>query len=349
MKKQLKATLIVITIAIIAAIALYIVNYIKTGKDLLTPVGTRAEFIGNTDKYPSMLTVKGNHLENASGEKVVLKGVMVPECKALDDEKRFDEQFYKKVFKLGGNVIRVPIDPKEYKSDDYYLWRYLDSVVAWAGDNDHYVILDLDFTGNPIDGSGDDMPDIKENPLDYSAQFWKDVAEYFKDTPNVIYEIYNEPVGMSDSEWKRCADSLIGVIRKTGAKQLIIVGSPDYCYDLSWLDELAVENTNTAYSIHMYPDKTFWDKYLSKYAVSYPLIVTEWGYADDDVDTKNSKIKGTRSVFGNLFADFLDTYDVSWVAVGYDHKAEPSMFTKNYKKTTKWGDFVIELLSPEKK
>ena len=52
------------------------------------------------------------------------------------------------------------------------------------------------------------MPDLDENPLDYSAEFWKNIADYFKNTPNVIFEIYNEPVGMSDSEWKRCAESL---------------------------------------------------------------------------------------------------------------------------------------------
>ena len=52
MKKQMKVTLIVIVAAIIVAAAIYIVRYIKSGNDLLTPVGTRAEFVGDTDKYP---------------------------------------------------------------------------------------------------------------------------------------------------------------------------------------------------------------------------------------------------------------------------------------------------------
>ena len=52
MKKQIKVTLIVIVAAIIAAAIIWYVMYLR-GKeqDLLTPVGTRAEFIGDTDKY----------------------------------------------------------------------------------------------------------------------------------------------------------------------------------------------------------------------------------------------------------------------------------------------------------
>ena len=37
MKKQMKVTLIVIVAAIIVAAAIYIVRYIKSGNDLLTP------------------------------------------------------------------------------------------------------------------------------------------------------------------------------------------------------------------------------------------------------------------------------------------------------------------------
>lgn len=87
MKKQMKVTLIVIVAAIIVAAAIYIVRYIKSGNDLLTPVGTRAEFVGDTDKYPSMLRTKGVQIVNAEGEQVVLKGVMVPESHRLYDEK----------------------------------------------------------------------------------------------------------------------------------------------------------------------------------------------------------------------------------------------------------------------
>lgn len=344
MKKQAKVVLIVVVAAIIAAAAILLYKYIKGEDDLLTPVGTRAEFVDNTSKYPSMLKVDGSTIVNAKGEQIILNGVMVPEPRILAEKDRFNEDFFKDVFDMGGNVIRVPVDPAEYKRDDYYLWRYLDRIVSWAGRNDNYVIIDLDYTGNPIDGSGDEMPDMDENPLDYSAQFWKNVAEYFKNTPNVIFEIYNEPSGMSDTEWKRCADSLASVIRDAGAKQMIIVGSPNNCYDLGWIVEQGVEDDNAAYSVHVYPDKVFWQKFLSGYVTSYPLVVTEWGYSDDDVEVKNEKLRGTRNVFGIKFSNYMKKHDISWVAASYDCDTEPAMFTRNFKSLTKWGSFVEELL-----
>mgnify|MGYP002773096612 FL=1 len=344
MKRQLRIILIVIIAAVAATAIIFAVKYIKNGGEFLTPVGTRAEFIGDTKKYPSELLTKGNAIYDSDGEKVMLRGVEVPESHELYKEKRFKKDFYDGVFKLGGNAIRVPVSPAEYKRDDYYLWRYLDRIVAWAGENGNYVIIDWDYTGNPIDGTGDEMPDIKDNPLDYSAEFWKAVATYFKNVPNVIYEIYNEPVGMSDSEWKRCADSLVSVIRDAGSKQLIIVGSPDYCYDLGWLDELGVDDDNIAFSMHVYPDRVFWQKYMPEYVSSYPVIVTEWGYADDDVEAENEKMNGTKNVFGIKFSHFMDKHESSWIASSYNYKGDTPMFEKNFKGKTKWGEFVSELL-----
>lgn len=344
MKKQIKVTIIVMLSALIAAAVIMLWMHFSGKDDLLTPVGTRGEFIGDTKKFPTMLTSKGNMFVNEDGEQVVLKGVVVPESHELNEDGRFDEDFYEDVFALGGNVVRVPVSPEEYKKDDYYLWRYLDKVVAWAGENDSYVILDWDYTGNPVDGSGDEMPNMKENPLDYSAEFWKSTAEYFKNTPNVIYEIYNEPVGMSDTEWKRCAESLIGVIRDAGADQLIIVGSPDYNYSLDWLDELGMDGENLAFSLHVYPDRTMWSRSVKKYVSSYPIFVTEWGYEDDDAD-ESDKYTATADSFGQPFSEFLEKNDISWTAANYDYKESPAMFTKNYKSMTKWGEFVSGLLS----
>lgn len=348
MKKQIKITLIVILAALIATAVIMLWMHFSGHGDLLTPVGTRSEFIGDTDKYPDALTVSGNKLVNKDGEQVVLKGVVVPEPYELHEMDCFNEDFFDDVFALGGNVIRVPISPAEYKRDDYYMWRYLDRIVTWAGENNNYVILDWDYTGNPIDGNGDEMPDMDENPLDYSAEFWKNIAKYFKSTPNVIYEIYNEPAGMSDTEWKRCAESLVGVIRDAGADQLIIVGSPDYSYSLDWLDEIEMNGKNLAFSLHVYPDRTMWRRAVQGYVSSYPIIVTEWGYEDDDAD-ESEKYSATEESFGQPFAEFLADNNISWTAAGYGYDDSPAMFTKNYKSKTKWGEFVSGLLDESEK
>ena len=67
MKKQIKVTLIVIVAAIIAAAIIWYVMYLR-GKeqDLLTPVGTSSEFIGDIFKYTTMFTAKEAEIMNTS-------------------------------------------------------------------------------------------------------------------------------------------------------------------------------------------------------------------------------------------------------------------------------------------
>ncbi|MFR5028760.1 MAG: hypothetical protein ACLTDF_08310 [Coprococcus sp.] len=66
------------------------------------------------------------------------------------------------------------------------------------------------------------------------------------------------------------------------------------------------------------------------------------GYADDDVEVKNEKRRHQKCRI--KFTRYLEKHDIGWIAVGYDDTVEPSMFTKGYKKLTKWGEYVTELL-----
>ena len=45
------------------------------------------------------------------------------------------------------------------------------------------------------------MLDIKKEPLEYSIEFWKQTASYFKGAPNVLFEIYNEPAHIKADDW----------------------------------------------------------------------------------------------------------------------------------------------------
>jgi len=51
----------------------------------------------------------------------------------------------------------------------------------------------LHFIGNIESGKGDEMPNIETEPMAFSMEFWSLVSGCFKDVPNVIFEIYNEP------------------------------------------------------------------------------------------------------------------------------------------------------------
>ncbi len=129
--------------------------------------------------YAEKLTVKDGIIVNEQEKPVVLQGLMVPEARRLNQEDKFNKEYFEEVFACGGTVIRIPIFPKSWEQDEYYLWRYLDPIVEWAVENNRYVILALHFIGNIESGRGDEMPNIKKKPMDFSVEFWKLVLKMY--------------------------------------------------------------------------------------------------------------------------------------------------------------------------
>lgn len=48
--------------------------------------------------------------------------------------------------------------------------------------------------------------------------------------------------------------------------------------DLSWVKQSSIDDPNVAYSVHVFPNKTLWEKKISEIQDEVPHIVTEWGY-----------------------------------------------------------------------
>jgi hypothetical protein len=86
--------------------------------------------------------------------------------------------------------------------------------------------------------------------LDHSPAFWKSVANWFKDSPAVLFDLYNEPNSITWECWlEGCTlqngygtwtaagmQQLVKVVRSTGATQPILLGGNNWAGDLSaWL------------------------------------------------------------------------------------------------------------------
>lgn len=349
MKKWLKRIGIVIGIIVGAFVLLFVglivVESLFGEGNLIVPVEKKPIFSEDASGYPSMLTAQGTGFVNAEGEQIVLHGIMAPDPQKIDQEKHFNEEYYEKIFSLGANAIRIPVHPDRYHNDEYYLWRYLDKLVGWAGKHKLYAIIDWHYIGNIKTGVGKEMPSIKEKPMEYSVEFWKKTAAYFKDVPNVIFELYNEPSDIKAEDWNECAGELVKTVRETGAKQLLILGAPDYSYNLSWIDSTTIQDENMGFVAHVFPNRIGWEKDLNRFADRYPLIVTEWGYIDSDLSTKQFYLKGSREKFGEPFAAYLKEKKISWVGCWYDDGWEPQMFFPDSEELTLWGEFLTELLA----
>lgn len=135
----------------------------------------------------------------------------------------------------GMNTIRVPFKWENIQRD-VYAPLYEDevdrllNVVEISADNRLFVVIDLHnhgrYAGKVI---GEDIN------IDAFADIWQRLANCFKDHPNVIFDIMNEPYDMPTLTIFDMAQTAINVIRDTGARNLILVEGNCWSGGSQWL------------------------------------------------------------------------------------------------------------------
>ncbi len=348
MKKSKRNRLIalIVPLVVVCGILALIAPHYGT-LSITLPLAHKPAFDEDTSTYPSQLRAEGNALVDTNGETLILRGIMPPDPAVLARKGRFNRPFFDEMAESGANIIRLPVHPERWERDPDYLWRYLDSAVAWNGENGVYTLIDLHFIGDIGTDRGAQMPDIRTTSKDFAIAFWRQVAAYFKETPHVIFEIFNEPAEISAADWRRNAQSLVDAIRSTGANQLIIVGGIDYSRDLSWVLETPIEDDNIAYAAHIYPahSKTSWDPWFGEVSGKYPVVMTEWGWMESDPGGEQSYLVGSQKRVGEPLMAYLDLRGIGWVACWYDDEWKPAMFEKGLQQPTPFGQFVLQRLS----
>ncbi len=296
--------------------------------------------------FPAALHVEGNKLVTASGEAVRLRGLMPGEPYELEGEKRFDRGLFEEMAAAGANVVRIPVHPHAWTENPDYLWRYLEPAVGWAGESGQYAIIDWHSIGNVETGEAPLLPELYSHTAEMTFEFWSQVARYFRDTPHVLFEVFNEPQGISPEDWQVQAIELVRVIREQGAHQPALVGGTEYGRDLSWVLEAPVEGENVVYASHIYPAhaQSAWGYYFGLVAERYPVLITEWGFMEENPSAEQPYLNGSAAGYGQSLMSYLDERDIGWVACWYDDEAEPPMFKPDRKGYTGYGKFVMERL-----
>ena len=164
---------------------------------------------------------------------------------------KYTKQDLVNIKSLGCDVIRLPINlhfmtsgSPSYTLDPLFL-SFLDSVVVWAEDLELYLILD----NHTFDVNSNTSPDVG-NILN---KVWTQMAQHYKDrTDYIIYEVLNEPHGISASLWGTIQGDVINAIRTVDTKHAIMVGGVNF-NTYTELQNLPVySDPNLIYTFHFY-------------------------------------------------------------------------------------------------
>jgi endoglucanase len=265
------------------------------------------------------LHASGNKLMDASGNVVQLRGVnragteyMCTSGDAIFDGPS-DNTSLEAILTWNANAIRIPLNEDCWLAINGVAAQYsgatyqaaIGDFVSRAAALGLYPILELHYTapGTTLAGGGtgqEPMPD-----QDHSVAFWSSVAAYFKNSPEVIFELFNEPFpdnnSDSDAAWTcwlsggTCAgvsfpvagmQELVTAVRNAGAGNLVVLGGVTYSNSLSqWNTHVPTDpSNNLAAAWHVYNFNTCNTQacFNSNVAVvtAHPIIATEIGEND---------------------------------------------------------------------
>lgn len=227
------------------------------------------------------LSINGTNMVNSRGEVVSFAGNSLFWS---NDYYRGNMFYNKKVVRhlkdeWHADIIRIPMtaDPDihdSYLFDKKTNQRKLETVVDACLDLGLYVIIDW-------------HSHKAENNETEAIVFFTEMAKKYGKHPNIIYEIYNEPLVVSwDDVIKPYAENVIAAIRKIDPDNIIVVGTPHWSQDVDDASNNPIKGyKNIAYTLHFYAaSHKEWLMNKAQKAIDngIALIVTEWGSVDAD-------------------------------------------------------------------
>lgn len=290
------------------------------------------------EKVPA-LCVKGTQLMNELGDTVVLKGVsygwhvLWPRFYNAQSAEHLIKDWGAQVLRAS---IGVGINDLSVLNRPEYGFECATKVVDAAIENGAYVIVDWHSHS------------IETEP---AKAFFTKLATRYKGVPNVIYEIFNEPVYDSWEDVKAYSIEVIKAIRAIEPDAVILVGCPHWDQDIHLAADAPIEGfDNLMYTLHFYANTHGqWLRDRGDYALSkgLPLFVSECAGMEASGDGPLSPEE-----WANWTA-WMDARNISWAAWSLSDKHEtcsmllPSVSSEGpweEKDIKEWGKMVRESL-----
>ncbi|WP_417196503.1 glycoside hydrolase family 5 protein [Streptomyces scabiei] len=210
------------------------------------------------------------------------------------------------------DVLRISMYVQEdgYETDPRRFTDLVHATIEQATARGMYAIVDWHMLD----------PGDPHHNLARAKTFFSEIAQRHRDKNNVLYEIANEPSGVSWPRIKSYAEQLIPVIRAKDPNTPILVGTRAWSSlgvsDGANESEVVgnpVNAANIMYTFHFYAD-SHRDEYLrtlSRAADRIPVFVTEFG-------TQNYAGEGANDfAMSQRYLDLMAARKISWVNWNY--------------------------------
>ncbi|MFA6837075.1 MAG: cellulase family glycosylhydrolase, partial [Fibrobacteraceae bacterium] len=113
--------------------------------------------------------------------------------------------------------------------------------------------------------------------------FFAKVAQRYAGIPNIIWEVYNEPVNTSWSTIQSYANTVIGSIRNY-SDNLALVGTSNWSQNPQEANSSPVNAKNVAYVLHFYAGShsvgSYGSNITSAMGAGHAVFISEWGTTD---------------------------------------------------------------------
>jgi endoglucanase len=174
-----------------------------------------------------------------------------------------------------------------------------------------------------------------------AKRFFSQMATKYKETPNVIYEIWNEPDYYSWKVVKHYSEEIISTIRVIDKDNLILVGSPHWDQDIdSVASDPILGQKNIMYTMHFYAGthkQWLRDRTDAAIARGIPVFISECAGMEASGDGPVAETEW------KAFLDWMDAGKLSWIVWSVSDKNETcSMLLPRASSEGNWDDGLLK-------
>jgi endoglucanase len=162
--------------------------------------------------------------------------------------------------------------------------------------------------------------EAQKNPA-AAQRFFSEMAKKYGNIPNIIYEVYNEPLAATswNKDIKPYAEGVLAKIRKYDSTNIVVVGTRQWSQLVSEAAANPIKDPKVMYTLHFYPGTHKQELRVEAQKaldMGIALFVTEYGTCDA---SGNSNFSPEETA---LWYAFLDEHKISYCNWSIADKAE---------------------------